>query len=95
MVWRRSFWGCSRFPDGCRWTINVNDEGVPVRTNPHEAEDVADRILEVKDSLIVLLWRQRRQLGRRRTYVLIGATLDTEDLVELGELKREILEMKR
>lgn len=89
---RGGFWGCARYRRGCRWTFRSNGAGAPVYTSVHEAEDLAPLILAAKDSLLAAAkWAD---LGRRY-YPYVGAVLDTEDLLELGELRAELLERRR
>lgn len=89
---------CARYKRGCRFGFAVADDGRPVRVSIHEAPDRAPGIARAKDVLLVLA--HERVPARRASkcaadgppdyWQFVGAILDAEDVVTLGELRAEL-----
>lgn len=81
------FWAC-RNRLGCGWTW-PGDETGPLATSAHDGGPTARVLWKLKDELVA---RLEARFPERRGVVyraLLGQILDTEDLLEVGALKRE------
>ncbi|HKJ88504.1 MAG TPA: topoisomerase DNA-binding C4 zinc finger domain-containing protein [Gammaproteobacteria bacterium] len=80
------FWECKRYPD-CTFALD-DDKGVPVGRYPFEGSPVRSEILDAKAALEADM--HSMDLDAQTWQTWIGLVLDTEDLLEVGELRARL-----
>lgn len=89
---RGPFWSCERRPD-CGVKLEAAPSGRALWVSAHEAPDVAVKVVAAKEALLVwlgALWSAEK-LSVEEHRAAAGRVLDAEDLLAVGELRRELM----